>query len=213
MLDPLHKTICLPKKVLTLETIRLSFSNIMLTRNANTFVNFQFLLCSLLVMQYYIDSYTHLTNNIYILNVFALDEALIFMYFISMENFERSHVIWVTCEGGATSKSANEFPGLHVCLTSRARIIMMLSAGVRLLAVPRHPISTIRASRTLKKKKKRSYMGAHELMTLLNELRKKIRCEALSGILSVFPIRSNKFSNTGARMQDSIYHMTLKSYT
>ena len=27
-----------------------------------------------------------------------------------------------------------------------------------------------------------------------------------------FPQRVNKFNNTGARMQDSIYHMTLKSH-
>ena len=47
------------------------------------------------------------------------------------------------------------------------------------------------------------------LLNLLNELRKKIRCEALSSILSVFPNEFNKFSNTGTRMQDSIYHMTL----
>ena len=30
--------------------------------------------------------------------------------------------------------------------------------------------------------------------------------------LSVFPNKFNKFSSTGARMQDSIYHMTLKCY-
>ena len=38
-----------------------------------------------------------------------------------------------------------------------------------------------------------------------------IRCEALPSILSDFPNEFNKFSNTGARMQDPIYHMTLKS--
>ena len=42
-------------------------------------------------------------------------------------------------------------------------------------------------------------MSAHVLYNLLNELGKKIRCEF------------NKFNNTGARMQESIYHMTLKS--
>ena len=31
-------------------------------------------------------------------------------------------------------------------------------------------------------------------------------------ILSVFPKEFNKFNNTDARMLDSIYHMTLKSY-
>ena len=57
-----------------------------------------------------------------------------------------------------------------------------------------------------------SYMSAHVLLNLLNELGKKIRCEALPSILSVFPNEFNKFNNTGARMQDSIYHMTLKSH-
>ena len=54
-------------------------------------------------------------------------------------------------------------------------------------------------------------MSAHVLLNLLNELEEKIRCEALPSILSVFPYWFNKFNNTGARMQDSIYHMTLKS--
>ena len=55
-------------------------------------------------------------------------------------------------------------------------------------------------------------MSAHVLLNLLNKLGKKIRCEAVPSILSVFPNEFYKFSNTGARMQDSIYHMTLKSY-
>ena len=55
-------------------------------------------------------------------------------------------------------------------------------------------------------------MSARVLLNLLNELGKKIRCEALPSILSVFPNEFNKFNNTGARMQDSIYHMTLKSH-
>ena len=33
-----------------------------------------------------------------------------------------------------------------------------------------------------------SYMSAHVLLNLLNDLGKKIRCEALPSILSVFPI-------------------------
>ena len=41
-------------------------------------------------------------------------------------------------------------------------------------------------------------------LNLLNKLGKKI--------LSVFPNVFNNFSNTGAWMQDSIYHMTLKSH-
>ena len=54
-------------------------------------------------------------------------------------------------------------------------------------------------------------MSGHVLLTLLNELGKKIRCEALPSILSVCPNGFNKLNYTGVRMQDSIYHMTLKS--
>ena len=50
------------------------------------------------------------------------------------------------------------------------------------------------------------------LLNLLNELGKKIRCETVPSILSVFPNEFNKFNDTGARMQDFIlYHMTLKT--
>ena len=55
-------------------------------------------------------------------------------------------------------------------------------------------------------------MSAHVLLNLLNELGEKVRCEAVSSILSVFPNEFNKFNNTGARMQDSTYHMTRKSH-
>ena len=55
-------------------------------------------------------------------------------------------------------------------------------------------------------------MSAHVLLNLLNELGELIRCSAKPRILSVFPNELNKFNNTGARMQDSIYHMTLKSH-
>ena len=54
---------------------------------------------------------------------------------------------------------------------------------------------------------KGSYMSAPLLLNLLNELGKTIRCEAASYRFS--PTSLNK---TGARMQDSIYHMTLKSH-
>ena len=57
-----------------------------------------------------------------------------------------------------------------------------------------------------------SYISAHVLLNLLNELGKKIRCKALPSNLSVFPKSLYKFNNTGARMQDSNYHMTLKSH-
>ena len=53
-------------------------------------------------------------------------------------------------------------------------------------------------------------MSAHVLLNLLNGLGEKIRCEAVPSILTIFPNEFNKLNNTGARMQDSIYHMTLK---
>ena len=49
-------------------------------------------------------------------------------------------------------------------------------------------------------------MSAHVLLNLLNELGKKIGCQAC--ILTVFPNEFNKVNN--ARKQDSIYHITLK---
>ena len=55
-----------------------------------------------------------------------------------------------------------------------------------------------------------SYMSAHVILNLLNQLGKRIRCEALLSILSVLPKEFNKFNNTGAWMQGSIYHMTIK---
>ena len=55
-------------------------------------------------------------------------------------------------------------------------------------------------------------MSAYVLLNLLNEFGKKIRCEALLSILSISSNEFNTFNNTQARMQDSIYHMTLKSH-
>ena len=55
-------------------------------------------------------------------------------------------------------------------------------------------------------------MSAQVLLNLLNELWKKIRCEAMPSILPVFPNKFDKFSNTGAQMQYSIYPVTLKSH-
>ena len=57
-----------------------------------------------------------------------------------------------------------------------------------------------------------SYMSTHVLLNLLNELGKKMRCEAVPSILLVFPNEYNKFNKSGARMEDSISHMTLKSH-
>ena len=53
-------------------------------------------------------------------------------------------------------------------------------------------------------------MNAHVLLNLLNKLGKSDKMRGLPGILSVFRNNFNKFNNTGARMLDSIYHMTLK---
>ena len=59
-----------------------------------------------------------------------------------------------------------------------------------------------------------SYMSAHVLLNLLNELGKRDKMRGLPSILSLFRNEFNKFSNTRARMLDSIYHMTntLKSH-
>ena len=53
-------------------------------------------------------------------------------------------------------------------------------------------------------------MSAHVLLNLLNELGKRDKMRGLPSILSLFRNEFNKFNNTGARMLDSIYHMTLK---
>ena len=54
-----------------------------------------------------------------------------------------------------------------------------------------------------------SYMSAHVLLNLLNELGKRDKIRGLPSILSLFRNEFNKFNNTRARMLDSIYHMTL----
>ena len=51
-------------------------------------------------------------------------------------------------------------------------------------------------------------MGAHVLLNLSNELRKRDKMRGLESILSLFRNELNKFNNTGAQMLDSIYHMT-----
>ena len=55
-----------------------------------------------------------------------------------------------------------------------------------------------------------SYMSAHVLLNLLNELGKSDKMRGLPSILSLFRNEFNKFNNTKARMLDSIYHMTLR---
>ena len=49
-------------------------------------------------------------------------------------------------------------------------------------------------------------MSAHVLLDLSNKLRKM---RSLPSVLSIFRNGFNRFNNTGARMLDSIYHMTL----
>ena len=52
-------------------------------------------------------------------------------------------------------------------------------------------------------------MSSHVLLNLLNELGKSDIMRGLPSILSPFRNEFNKFNNTGARMLDSIYHLTL----
>ena len=51
-------------------------------------------------------------------------------------------------------------------------------------------------------------MSAHVLLNLLKELEKSDKMRGLPSILLLFRNEFNKFNNTGARMLDSIYHMT-----
>ena len=52
-------------------------------------------------------------------------------------------------------------------------------------------------------------MCSFVLMNLLNELWKRDKMRGLPSVLSLFRNEFNKINNTGARMLDSIYHMTL----
>ena len=53
-------------------------------------------------------------------------------------------------------------------------------------------------------------MSDHVLLNLLNEFGKRDKMQGLPSILLLFHSKLNKFNNTGARMLDFIYHMTLK---
>ena len=53
-------------------------------------------------------------------------------------------------------------------------------------------------------------MSAHVLLNLLIKLGKRDKMRGLASILSLFRNEFNKFSNTGARMTDSIYHVALE---
>ena len=52
-------------------------------------------------------------------------------------------------------------------------------------------------------------MSDHVLLNLLHDLGERDKMRGLPRILSLFHNEFNKFNNTGARMLDSIYHMTL----
>ena len=56
-----------------------------------------------------------------------------------------------------------------------------------------------------------SYMSAHVLLNLLNELGERNQMRGLPSILSLFHNEFNKFNNTRARMLDSIYHVDIKT--
>ena len=53
-------------------------------------------------------------------------------------------------------------------------------------------------------------MSAHVLLNLLNELRKRDRMRGFLSIVSLFRNKFNKINNTGARIMDFIYRLTLK---
>ena len=55
-----------------------------------------------------------------------------------------------------------------------------------------------------------SYMSAHVLLNLLNELGKRDKMLGRPCILTLFRNLFKKFNNTRALMLDSIYHMTLR---
>ena len=55
-------------------------------------------------------------------------------------------------------------------------------------------------------------MSTHVLLNLLNELGEKDKMQGLPSILSFFRNKFNEFNNTGARILDSIYYMTLKLF-
>ena len=60
------------------------------------------------------------------------------------------------------------------------------------------------------RKNRGSYMSAHVLLNLFNELRKRDKMRGLPSILSLFRNKFNKFNNTRACVLDFIYHMTLR---
>ena len=59
---------------------------------------------------------------------------------------------------------------------------------------------------------KGSNMSAHVLLNLLYKLRKRDKMRGIPSILSLFRKEFNKFNNSGARMLDSVGHMTIKLF-
>ena len=57
-----------------------------------------------------------------------------------------------------------------------------------------------------------SYISANVLLNVLNELRKSDKMRGSPRILSLFRNEFDKFNNTGPRVLDSIYHITLKYF-
>ena len=55
-----------------------------------------------------------------------------------------------------------------------------------------------------------SCMSALVLLNLFNELWKRDKMGGLLSILTIFRMELDKFNNAGARMLDSVYHMTFK---
>ena len=55
-------------------------------------------------------------------------------------------------------------------------------------------------------------MSASALLNLSNKLKKEIKYETCLAFYFFLATSFNKLNNTGARMLDSIYHMTLKLF-
>ena len=53
-------------------------------------------------------------------------------------------------------------------------------------------------------------MSAHVLLNILNEFGKAIKCEVCRAFYIFLRNEFNKFNKIGARVLDSIYHMTFR---
>ena len=95
-----------------------------------------------------------------------------------------------------------------------ATLLEVTCTGSNVLLVHSIIVSSSNTHNTNVSLNRGSYMSAHVLLNLLNELGKRDKMRGLPSILSLFRNEFNKFNNTRARMLDSIYHMTntLKSH-